>query len=290
MNICAASTIHFILIGSEHLSLGQFVAMQCSRGLSALRLYQTWANLRLVLMAVIVFCASVEASPVLVSRAIVRPIPMPGFNVSVFDDTTGAPIPQAEASDGGALIHGRVFSAPNIIWAIAAAVIGLPLSVAGVRLWRITTALGGGLAFAFASAYWVFGYFDFYVRLMLCLVWAAIVNTVSANGLASSQSMSDMLVLLITGAAFLVGAIGGAFRIAVLPAIGATGALGGAAITIRAVILRPGLLVPPGLNDQLAFVDIIFVALGVLGGGLSVIFNQRGTMVSVLLNHLSNEY
>ena len=117
-------------------------------------------------------------------------------------------------------------------------------------------------------------------------MWAAIINTISETGLASSQSMSDMLILAITGAAFLVGAIGGAFRIAVLPAIGATGAIGGASITTRAVILRPGLLVPPGLNQQLAFVDIIIVALGVLAGGLSVIFNQRGSMVSSVLKNL----
>lgn len=117
-------------------------------------------------------------------------------------------------------------------------------------------------------------------------MWAAIVNTVSEAGLAPSQSMSDTLILLITGSAFLVGAVGGAFRIAVLPAIGATGAIGGASITIRAVILRPGLLVPPGLNQQLAFVNIIIVALGVLGGGLSVIFNQRGSMVSGILKSL----
>ncbi|KAF8608137.1 hypothetical protein BDV93DRAFT_519198 [Ceratobasidium sp. AG-I] len=260
MTICAASTIRFILITSEHLSLEQFVAMQYSRGVVALRLCQAWVNLRVVLTALILLCASVEASPILVSRAIVRPIPMPGFNVSVFDDTTGAPIPQVQASDGGGLINGRVYSAPNIIWAIAAIVIGFPLSVAGVKLWRITTALGGGLSFAFA-------------------MWAAIINTVSEAGLASSQSMSDMLILLITGAAFLVGGVGGAFRIAVLPAIGATGAIGGASIMTRAVILRPGLLVPPGLNQQLAFVDIILVALGVLAGGLSVIFNQRGSII-----------
>ncbi|KAG9097890.1 hypothetical protein FRC06_007053, partial [Ceratobasidium sp. 370] len=185
---------------------------------------------------------------------------MPGFSVSVFDDTTGAPIPQVEASDGGGLIKGRVFSAPNIIWAIVAAVVGMPLGVAGVKLWRVTTALGAGLSFAFA-------------------MWAALVNTVSETGLGSSQSMSDMLILLITGAAFLVGAIGGAFRVAVFPAMGASCAIGGVSITTRIVILRPGLLVPPGLNHQLAFVNIVIVAVGILCGGLSVIFKQRGSMI-----------
>ncbi|KAG8745163.1 hypothetical protein FRC10_008616 [Ceratobasidium sp. 414] len=185
---------------------------------------------------------------------------MPGFSVSVFDDTTGAPIPQVGASDGGGLINGRAFSAPNLIWAISAAVIGAPLSVAGVKLWRITTALGVGLSLAFA-------------------MWAALVNALSETGLASSQSMSDMLILLITGAAFLVGAIGGAFRIVVLPAMGASCAIGGASITTRIVILRPGLLVPSGLNDQLAFVNIVIVAVGALCGGLSVVFKQRGSMI-----------
>ncbi|KAJ1305943.1 hypothetical protein OPQ81_010661 [Rhizoctonia solani] len=202
----------------------------------------------------------VNARPTLALRAIIRPIPMPGFNVSVFDDVTGAPIPQVQASDGGGLINGRAFSAPNVIWAISAAIIGVPLGVAGVRLWRVTTALGGGLALAFA-------------------MWAALINTVSESGLASSQSMSDMLILLITGAAFLVGMVGGAFRILVLPAMAAICALGGSSIAARGVILRPGLLVPPGPNQKLAFVNIVIVAVGALSGGLSVIFKQRESMI-----------
>ncbi|KAF8706723.1 hypothetical protein RHS03_04738, partial [Rhizoctonia solani] len=176
---------------------------------------------------------------------------MSGFKVTVLDDTTGAPIPQAQASDGGGLIQGRIFSAPNVLWAIAATIIGLPLGVAGVKLWRVTTALGGGLVLAFA-------------------MWTALVNTISENGLAYSQSMSDMLILLITGAAFLVGMVGGAFRLLVLPAMAAMCALGGSSIAVRAVILRPGLLVPPGQNQQLAFVNIIIVSVGALFGGLSI--------------------
>ncbi|GAB1523508.1 hypothetical protein RhiTH_006658 [Rhizoctonia solani] len=186
---------------------------------------------------------------------------MSGFKVTVLDDTTGAPIPQAQASDGGGLIQGRIFSAPNVLWAIAATIIGLPLGVAGVKLWRVTTALGGGLVLAFA-------------------MWTALVNTISENGLAYSQSMSDMLILLITGAAFLVGMVGGAFRLLVLPAMAAMCALGGSSIAVRAVILRPGLLVPPGQNQQLAFVNIIIVSVGALFGGLSVIFKQRESMAS----------
>ncbi|KAH7329893.1 hypothetical protein B0J17DRAFT_580549 [Rhizoctonia solani] len=185
---------------------------------------------------------------------------MPGFNVSVFDDVTGAPIPQVPASDGGGLINGGIFSAPNIIWAISAAVIGIPLGAAGVKLWRITTALGGGLVLAFA-------------------MWTAMINTISESGLAPSQSMSDMLILLITGAAFLVGMIGGALRLFVLPAVAAICALGGSSIAVRGVILRPGLLVPPGQNQQLAFVNIVIVAVGALVGGLSVIFKQRESMI-----------
>ncbi|CAE6443851.1 unnamed protein product [Rhizoctonia solani] len=202
----------------------------------------------------------VDARPTLTSRAIIRPIPMSGFNVSVTDDVTGAPIPQVQASDGGGLIGGSIFSAPNIIWAIFAAIIGIPLGVAGVRLWRVTTALGGGLTLAFA-------------------MWAALINTISENGLASSQSMSDMLILLITGAAFLVGMVGGAFRIIALPAMVAICVLGGLSVAARGVILRPGLLVPPGPNQQLAFVNLVIVAVGGLSGGLSVIFKQRESMI-----------
>ncbi|CAE7128424.1 unnamed protein product [Rhizoctonia solani] len=203
---------------------------------------------------------NVEARPTLVSRAIIRPIPMPGFSVSVFDDATGAPIPQVQASDGGGLIGGKVLSAPGLVWAISAAVIGVPLGLAGVKLWRVTTALGGGLTLAFA-------------------MWTALVNTISENGLAPSQSMSDMLILLITGVAFLVGMVGGAFRLMVLPAMAAICALGGSSVAVRGIILRPGLLVPPGQNRQLAFVNILIVVVGALSGGLGVIFKQRESMI-----------
>ncbi|KAG9118367.1 hypothetical protein FRC07_007144 [Ceratobasidium sp. 392] len=185
---------------------------------------------------------------------------MPGFNVSVFDDVSGAPIPQVDASDGGGLVNGKVFSAPNIIWAIAAALIGLPMGIAGVRLWRVTTALGGGLLFAFA-------------------MWTALINTLTEAGLASTQFMSDMLILLITGAAFLLGTLGGAFRIAIFPAMGATCAIGGVSITSRIIILRPGLLIPSGLDTQLAFANLVIVIVGMLCGGLSVVFAQRSSMI-----------
>ncbi|CAE6430427.1 unnamed protein product [Rhizoctonia solani] len=206
----------------------------------------------------------VDARQTLASRAIIRPIHMPGFNVSVFDDTTGAPIPQVPASDGGGLIGGMVFSAPNLLWAISAAVIGVPLGVAGVRLWRITTALGGGLTLAFA-------------------MWVALVNAISESGLASSQSMSDMLILVITGAAFLGGLIAGALRLVVLPAMAATCALGGSSIAVRGVILRPGLLVPPGQNRRLGVLNILIVLVGALSGALGVIFKQRESMATDLL-------
>jgi hypothetical protein len=116
-----------------------------------LRQRQIHIHLQLTLMLVLFSLCSTNASPIIAPRAIVRPIPLPDFNVSVFDEATGAPIPQAQASDGGGLINGRVFSAPNVIWAIAALAIGLPLGLSGVRLWRVTTSLGGGLSLAFAS-------------------------------------------------------------------------------------------------------------------------------------------
>jgi hypothetical protein len=113
---------------------------------------QIHARLQFTIMFAVLMLSYAEARPILVPRAIVRPIPMPPFKVSVIDDNGGF-VPQAEASDGGGLINGRVFSAPNIIWAILASVIGAPLGVAGVKLWRITTALGIGLSLAFTCMY-----------------------------------------------------------------------------------------------------------------------------------------
>ncbi|KAB5589939.1 hypothetical protein CTheo_6617 [Ceratobasidium theobromae] len=226
--------------------------LQCQR--------QIHVHLWLTFVVFLLSSHSTDASPIIAPRAIIRPVPILGYNVSVFDDTTGALIPQSQASDGGGLINGRSFSAPNIIWAIVASVIGLPLGVSGARLRRITSSLGVGLSLAFG-------------------MWASLVNAISENGLASTQSMSDILILLITGAAFLVGAIGGAFQFTTLPATVAMCGLGGGSLATRGVILRPGLLIPRGINQQLVFINIVIVIIGIVCGGLSLFFKQRGSVI-----------
>lgn len=118
------------------------------------------------------------------------------------------------------------------------------------------------------------------VHQLKCIVWTSLVNAISENGLASTQSMSDILILLITGAAFLVGAIGGAFQFTTLPATVAMCGLGGGSLATRGVILRPGLLIPRGINQQLVFINIVIVIIGIVCGGLSLFFKQRGSVVS----------
>lgn len=65
-----------------------------------------------------------------------------GSNVTVLNPDTRQGIPQGIATDGA----GVSFSPPAIIWLVFAFVVGVPLALAGIRLWRFTTGMGVGLA------------------------------------------------------------------------------------------------------------------------------------------------
>jgi hypothetical protein len=65
-------------------------------------------------------------------------------NITVFDPTTQLPIPQGPGSDGG----GSGFSIPALLWIGFCIVMGIPLTAAGIRGWRLTTGAGVGLSSA----------------------------------------------------------------------------------------------------------------------------------------------
>lgn len=61
---------------------------------------------------------------------------------NVTDIATGIPITQGAATDGS----GLDFNVPAILWLVYAFAVGVPLMLAGVRLWRATTGAGVGIA------------------------------------------------------------------------------------------------------------------------------------------------
>lgn len=72
-----------------------------------------------------------------------------GNNSSVIDPSTNQPIPQGAATDGG----GTDFSLPAIIWLAFVFVTGIPLALAGFRLYRVTTGLGIGVGLTLCGEY-----------------------------------------------------------------------------------------------------------------------------------------
>ncbi|KAG5720759.1 hypothetical protein E4T56_gene16934, partial [Termitomyces sp. T112] len=145
-----------------------------------------------------------------------------------------------------------------IIWLAFSFVVGLPMTIAGIRLWRMTTGVGVGLAAAVCS-------------------WAALNNTVNNNGIP------DTVLTAIVLGFFVVGFVFGLFEIGRIAGISLIGITGGLAFGTRVVILRPGLLVP-GVN--LFFADWVVVALfGALGGAFIV--SQKTQRAGILVGSAS---
>ena len=65
-------------------------------------------------------------------------------NITVLNPDTQQTIAQGSGSDGS----GSDFSLPAILWLAFAFAVGAPLALAGIRLWRVTTGMGVGLAVA----------------------------------------------------------------------------------------------------------------------------------------------
>ncbi|KAI0629431.1 hypothetical protein C8Q77DRAFT_1065136 [Trametes polyzona] len=169
-----------------------------------------------------------------------------GLNTTVINPATNQIIPQGSATDGG----GVNFSVPALIWLAFVFAVGSPLALAGIRLWRATTGAGIGLTAAVA-------------------VWAAFINTVDAEGL------SDLVLTIITLAAFAFGFFIGLFNIGRMAGIWLLGVLAGFSIGIRIILLRPGLLIPK--YEANWFVLALFMIIGLA----TIVFRQRfGLVVS----------
>ncbi|KAJ7072826.1 hypothetical protein C8F01DRAFT_1243852 [Mycena amicta] len=158
-------------------------------------------------------------------------------------DSKGNVVSQGDATDGS----GSNFDLPALIWIGFSLFIGVPMAIAGIRGWRLTT----GIAIGISST---------------VLTFAAIINSVDQTGLADIFLTAILLVI------FFVGFAIGVFEFARLGGITAVGLAGGIAFGIRIVLLREGLLVS---SSQLY--PLNWAIVGVFGalGGLSLVWFQR---------------
>ncbi len=82
-----------------------------------------------------------RTTPIVVSSQV-------GGNTTVLNPATNQAIPQGPGTDGA----GAGFSPPAIIWLVFVFVVGVPLALAVVRLWRFTTGMAVGLAVTVCGA------------------------------------------------------------------------------------------------------------------------------------------
>ncbi|KAJ7610885.1 hypothetical protein FB45DRAFT_844305 [Roridomyces roridus] len=157
--------------------------------------------------------------------------------------SSGSPIEQGPATDGS----GTNFNAPAAIWLIFCLTIGIPMALAGIRGWRLTTGVGIGLASSVCT-------------------WAAFINSVDSSGVSDLPLTAIIIVFFCCGFAL------GIFEIARLGGITAIGIAGGLAFGIRIVLLRAGLIIS---STELYALNWGIVALCGVIGGLSLIWFQR---------------
>ncbi|KAI0079847.1 hypothetical protein K474DRAFT_1591300 [Panus rudis PR-1116 ss-1] len=186
----------------------------------------------------------VARHPLLLSRSVDPIVTSDDGTQSVIDPETLQPVDQGLATDGS----GTDFDVAAIIWLAWSLAVGIPLALAGIRLWRLTTGVSLGIAFS------------------VC-VWAAFINTISASGL------SDLVLTCIVMGAFVLGFAVGVFEIGRLAGISFLGILGGFSIAVRIVLFRDGLLAPPFFANWL-----ICTAFGIAGFVL-VVLRQRAAIV-----------
>ncbi|ESK97232.1 hypothetical protein Moror_17888 [Moniliophthora roreri MCA 2997] len=161
----------------------------------------------------------------------------------VIDKATNQVIPQGPATDGS----GKDFDTPALIWIIYCIALGLPLALAGIRGWRLTTGVGISVAAAVSA-------------------WAALINSVNEVG------VSDVLLTLtVVGFSFL-GFIFGVFKFAQIGGIVGMTVAGGVAFGVRIVLLKERLLISAE-NFYAANWGIISV-LGVVAGLLLVRYQR----------------
>jgi len=152
--------------------------------------------------------------------------------LQAFDPNTQQVIPQGPATDGS----GSGFDPTALIWIVFTLVIGVPMAVAGIRGWRLTTGVGIGLVVSVSS-------------------WAALANSIGPSG------VTDLVLSLIVLGFFFLGFILGVFEFGRQMGMACLGASGGVALGIRIVLLRPGLIFG---NKGIGF-TLAWVMCGLLG-------------------------
>ncbi|KAK7036524.1 hypothetical protein VNI00_011721 [Paramarasmius palmivorus] len=171
----------------------------------------------------------------------------PDGSTVVIDPSTQQVIPQGPATDGS----GKDFDTPALIWIVYCIALGLPLALAGIRGWRMTTGAGIGVAAAVSA-------------------WAAIVNSVNEVGI------SDLLLTLIVVGFSFLGFVFGVFKFARIGGMTGIAVAGGVAFGVRIELLKEGLLIS---SEDLYAVNWAIPSVFGLAMGLLLVRHQRAALL-----------
>ena len=103
------------------------------------------------------------------------------------------------------------------------------------------------------------------------LAWVAIVNVVNAAGL------SDLILTLISLGFFVIGSLGGLFKICRLAGLTALSIIGGMSVGVRLVLMREGLLL------RSTALNWVVIAVCAVAGFVVTLLRQRIGIVRVTL-------
>ncbi|KAF9052244.1 hypothetical protein BDZ89DRAFT_939550 [Hymenopellis radicata] len=190
-------------------------------------------NLLLIICVCLLLLHSVCAAALVSRKAIVTTTP--SGNVTVVDSASRQAIQQGAATDGA----GDGYSLPAIVWIGFGFALGVPMSFAGIRGWRLTTGVGVAVS-------------------MGVLSWAAIISSVDNVGL------SDIILTAIVFGLMLSGFCLGVFEFARVAATLLIVLNGGLAFGVRVVLIKEGLLFANSFGANWAIVAIFGILPGLV--------------------------
>ncbi|KAF8806649.1 hypothetical protein BYT27DRAFT_7101835 [Phlegmacium glaucopus] len=160
----------------------------------------------------------------------------------VLNPVTNTTVPQGPPTDAG----GADFNTPALIWLSFSFIIGVPMSLAGFRGWRLSTGVGAGLAAAIAS-------------------WAALINSIGPVG------ASDIIISAIVLGFFACGFLFGVLEFGRITGTTLLGITGGLAFGIRVMILKSNLLLS---GSSLFSINWVLIAICGAAGGVSIMWKN----------------
>ncbi|KIY74002.1 hypothetical protein CYLTODRAFT_365063 [Cylindrobasidium torrendii FP15055 ss-10] len=169
-------------------------------------------------------------------------------NITVLDSSTRQTVAQGPATDGA---DTSLTGPASILWLGFSILVGAPMSLAGIRGWRLTTGVGAGVT-------------------MAMLVWASLVNSLNEDGI------SDILLTTVVLALAFLAFCAGLWEFARVGSMALLAIDGGLAFGLRVVMSTEGLIV-----DSYAVIWVIIGALGLLMGGLLLWKQRAGLLLGI---------